>query len=125
MFKLIGAALAALLFAALAVLFAPLALLLRAARGGRFYLYRDTISAQVQACGLSLQVGHRLFGWAPPSWFSGRQGRYRPMRLILLQPETSARTWAQLLILGHGLSFQTQRRGASGYQWPGSGLVAV
>jgi hypothetical protein len=94
---------------------------------GRFYAYRDTISAQVQACGLSLQIGAFLMGWAPASWFAGRSARYAPTRLILFAPhDTGSRFLFQLLILGHGVSFATRKPvGFGSYSWPGDGIRLV
>lgn len=94
---------------------------------GRFYAMGNAISAQIQASGLSLQVGSWIVGWAPHGWFDGKRRGLPPTRLILLAPVSGdSRVVLQLLVLGRGLSFATMPpRGTSSWAWPGPGLRLV
>lgn len=87
-----------------------------------FYSMRDTVSACIQGVGVSIQVGHRIFGWAPKNWSSLR-GKLRPTQLVLFAPATAGcRPLFRLMVLGHGISFAPRFQEGGSYSWPGSGL---
>lgn len=96
-------------------------------RDGDFYRSHNTVSAQIQAAGLSLQVGGFLIGWAPRSWFSTHRRGIGPTRLILFAPRAGhGRFLFQLLILGRGISVATPTpKGCSSWSSPGPGLRLV
>lgn len=78
----------------------------------RPYYMSGVQSAQIQATGVSVQVGHRIWGVAPSSWFAahGRSGPARFMRVIVLAPDYMAgsRTIFELQVWRWGVRWRSR-----------------
>lgn len=99
------------------------------ARGGQYYQYGDTVSAQCQGAGFSIQIGSHVAGWFGRRYMRRQAGqKFRPTRLIIWAPvhHCGSRFAFQLLIFGHGISWATGReRQGSSWAWPGDGFRIV
>lgn len=79
----------------------------------RAYYMTNVQSAQIQAVGISVQIGHRIVGVAPESFFTNRTGPARCWRAIILAPDYQC---------GSRTIFEVQF-GRRGFRWRSRGEV--
>lgn len=81
------------------------------------YYMNGVQSAQIQAVGVSLQLGHRIWGIAPNSFFTNRMGPARCWRVIVLAPDyqCGSRTLLEVQLGRRGLRWRSRGEIAPGH----------
>lgn len=90
----------------------------------KFYHMKDVQSAQVQAVGISIQTGGRIFGIVPSAWLRNGHG-WGPYALRILAPDHNCgmRTIFELRILRLRVRWMSRGETVPGhYLWNDRGL---
>lgn len=90
----------------------------------QFYAHRNVVSAQCQASGISVQVGDRIWGWLPKSWWSTMRRSPHYFGLVIWAPVSGCgqRIAFSLRVGRRGFLYRTRGEAVPGdFRWSETG----